>query len=88
MKRRETTYIDCPDCETLGYMLRPCECNGTGCEKCKGEGVFATVCNTCHGKEKIPVTVDEGLDTFEDIPFAEALRLSGNRQYRREKLWT
>jgi hypothetical protein len=85
MNRQQTTYIECPDCDGLGHRLRTCDCKGAGCSKCKGEGVLAWTCTTCNGREKIPVTEDEGLEIFHDITLAEALRCAGNKHYRRER---
>lgn len=77
-------YIDCFDCDGVGGHERYCECNGIGCSQCQGKGIIFTTCNTCQGEKQIWVTVDTGLDCFEDDSTIEGMKAVSNYQIRKE----
>jgi DnaJ-class molecular chaperone len=75
-------YAPCPECDEDGHHKLSCVCDGAGCEQCKGTGTVFAKCETCKGAKKVWVTADTGLDIFEDVPLAEALRITGNKLRR------
>lgn len=76
---REGFYVDCPRCDGEGGKRYLCDCLGAGCWKCKGEGIIKETCKLCDGHKEIFVTVDTGLDVFEEVAYAEAFKTVSNQ---------